>query len=153
MKPLSYLLLLFISVNVTAQTSWLVAGNTATSGDFLGTTNTQALELKTTNTGTPQPINFYTGNTQKATILANGNVGIGTTTPASVLHLNRNTAVPVVTQYTNPNALATNGTGFQPWLVFSFIWKNKQRSATNHHTYSCYIFNMLNMYVFAHKHT
>jgi hypothetical protein len=38
----------------------------------------------------------------------NTNVGIGTTAPSSVLHLARNTNVPVLTLYTNPNTF--NGT-------------------------------------------
>ncbi len=41
------------------------------------------------------------------------NVGIGTTTPGSVLHLNRNANAAVVTQYTNTSAVTINGTGFQ----------------------------------------
>ncbi len=56
------LALTLLSVKVNAQ-QWNTYGNSVGSTDFLGTTNTQPLELKTTNTTTPQPINFYTNDT------------------------------------------------------------------------------------------
>jgi hypothetical protein len=58
-------------------------------------------------------VNVSNATTNFAALFNGGDVGIGTTTPVSVLHLNRNAAVGVVTQYTNPNALSINGTGFQ----------------------------------------
>ncbi len=86
-------LLLFltcVSFGVFAQAPWYLSGNSTISGDFIGTTSTTPLELKTTNTGTPQPINFYTNNTQKATILANGNFGVGLLAPLYPLDVQDN---------------------------------------------------------------
>jgi hypothetical protein len=48
-------------------------------GDYVGTTNTQPLEIKTTNTGTPQPINIYTGNTIRARFTAGSTFSSGST--------------------------------------------------------------------------
>jgi hypothetical protein len=57
--------------------TWFTGGNTSAPGEFLGTINNQAL-------------NFRTNNTQRMTILGNtGWVGIGITTPTSVLHINK----------------------------------------------------------------
>ncbi len=69
MKKKTLLLLLTgATFGAFAQTPWYLIGNAPSTGDFMGTTNTEPLELKTTNTTTPQPINFHTNNTQRATI-------------------------------------------------------------------------------------
>lgn len=85
MKTILKIISVVFCVNMAiAQTPWVFPSNTPASGDFVGTTNAVPLELKTTSTtGGGQPINFWTNTTQKMTIQANGNVGIGTTfTPA-----------------------------------------------------------------------
>jgi hypothetical protein len=71
--------LTFISGVTSAQTPWILTGNTVGSGNFLGTTNAQPLEIMTTSTSPPQPINFYTNGAQQMTINDGGSVGIGTT--------------------------------------------------------------------------
>lgn len=71
--------------------SWALLGNTinpAGTGPgevFLGTRNEQPLILATTNTTTPQPIRFLTNNTERIRVLGNGNVGIGTAAPTTLL--------------------------------------------------------------------
>ncbi len=70
---------------------WSLTGNSITSayngttGNFLGTTNTQPLVLATTNTATAQPIEFLTNNTERARINSTGEFGIGTTAVAGRL--------------------------------------------------------------------
>jgi hypothetical protein len=69
---------IFISVNCAAVSqTWDRIGNNILTTDYLGTNNNQ-------------PLNFRTNNTQRMTILGNTDwVGIGITTPTSVLHINK----------------------------------------------------------------
>jgi len=59
---------------------WALTGNSITSawngssGNFLGTTNAQPLVIATTNTTTPQPIQFWTNNTERMRITDQGHV-------------------------------------------------------------------------------
>jgi hypothetical protein len=55
--------------------AWLLNGNAAAASDFIGTTN--AIDFR-----------IYTSNVERMTVEANGNVGIGTSTPAEKLHIN-----------------------------------------------------------------
>ncbi len=82
-----FLLLLALPFLGSGQTSWNLTGNTPIAGDFLGTTNTQPLELKTTNTTTGQPILFSTNNTEQMRLAADGNLGIGLAAPNYLLDL------------------------------------------------------------------
>lgn len=69
---------------------WRLGGNTnVVAASFVGPSPTNAfpLQLKTTNTTTPQPINFFTANIQRATILGNGNFGIGTLAPNNLIQV------------------------------------------------------------------
>lgn len=77
-----------------SSTDWQLVGNAiasawnGTSGSFLGTTSTQPLVLATTNTTTPQPIEFYTNNAEKMRLASTGELGIGLTpTSGRLLHV------------------------------------------------------------------
>lgn len=78
-------LLLAVSNFTYSQVAWETQGNSIGATDFLGTTNTQPLVLKTTNTTTAQPIIFSTNATEQMRLLANGNLGLGTSAPAHLL--------------------------------------------------------------------
>lgn len=80
---------------------WLTSGNGSTTPgtDFLGTTDNL-------------PLNFRTSNTQRMTVLANGNVGINTAAPTSKLHVVDNAQNNPTIQANNTNvtnATASNG--------------------------------------------
>ena len=69
--------------------TWDLSGNAiGTAANFLGTTDNQ-------------PLRFRTNNTEKMTILGNGNVGIGTTAPAYGLHVQSAAAAGYVAQFSN----------------------------------------------------
>jgi predicted acyltransferase (DUF342 family) len=73
--------------------AWMLTGNSITSawngssGNFLGTTNARPLVIATTDTTTPQPIQFWTRNVERVRITEAGDVGIGTRTPGARLHV------------------------------------------------------------------
>ena len=68
---------------LAAATAWALTGNSitsawdGTSGNFLGTTNAQPLVIATTNTTTPQPIQFCTNNTERMSVTARGAWALG----------------------------------------------------------------------------
>jgi hypothetical protein len=87
---------------------WLLGGNAATASSFLGTTNNQ-------------PLVFRTNNTEKMRLLANGYLGIGTTTPGMSLEA----AAP--SYYGGPALGASNGASRWTYLhvgpsEHSFMW-------------------------------
>ena len=65
-------------------------------------------------TTTNHRLDFYTNNTVKATFASNGNVGIGTTSPTTLLDVNADT-VRVRTARTPASASATGATGEICW--------------------------------------
>ena len=62
--------------SLVTSTAWDLNGNTGTNplNDFVGTTDNNSL-------------NFRTNNLNRMTLLSNGNLGLGTTTPTAALHL------------------------------------------------------------------
>lgn len=74
--------------------TWDLNGNT-TSGQFIGTINTQ-------------PFPIFTDNIERMRVAANGNVGIGTTSPTQLLHLNSTSSLQVAAHFTN-SATGTSG--------------------------------------------
>ncbi len=76
---------------------WSLAGNApaagynGTTGSFLGTTNTQPMVLATTNTTTPQPIEFFSNNVERARIASTGQLLVATTTPQATVTVNGET--------------------------------------------------------------
>ena len=119
------ILILFVGSNVGAQpTPWVFPGNTPSGTDFLGSTNTNPLELKTTNTSTPQPINFYTNNTQRMTLSSGGNLGINLTNPQNLLHVHSG-----VFQITNGTTGSGAGSGLLIGMNGTSMQIQQQESA------------------------
>jgi hypothetical protein len=78
-----------------ADDSWRISGNSAATGDFLGTTNSQPLVLKT-------------NSVERLRVDTSGNVGVGTTSPTQRLTVDGNTLLlgaddPVARGYTTTN--------------------------------------------------
>ncbi|MFI5219345.1 MAG: tail fiber domain-containing protein [Bacteroidia bacterium] len=75
-----------------AQAQWALGGNNGTNPptDFLGTIDNVRLAIKT-------------NSTERMTVAGGGNVGIGTTSPSSLLHLKSTSASDVFTEYANSN--------------------------------------------------
>ncbi|PSL29766.1 T9SS type A sorting domain-containing protein [Chitinophaga ginsengisoli] len=88
------------AASISGGSGWLLTGNAGTNpaSNFLGTLDTARLV-------------FRTNNTEKATILSNGNVGIGVSQAAKLLHVHNN----------NPNVEDNNAflSGRAPSLYFS----------------------------------
>ena len=105
MKKTSLLLVLCLcAVMLHGQSYWSLSGNNANSSNFLGTTNSQAL-------------NFKTNNTTRMTLSATqAFLGIGTTSPNMNLHIHSsNTSILgsfAGLQITNANTGSTNNDGF-----------------------------------------
>jgi len=74
-KPTLSAVLMVLSQLVFAQTgSWKLAGNSLTGTEKFGSKNSV-------------PVNFITNNTQRMTLTATGNLGIGVTSPKGKLHI------------------------------------------------------------------
>jgi len=74
--PISIIVTLFSIIRVAnAQADWNTGGNNITTTEYLGTdgSSTSPVEIKTIETGASAlPINFYTNNTQRATVDTSG---------------------------------------------------------------------------------
>jgi hypothetical protein len=87
--------------NADINNGWKLNGNAGTTAtDFIGTTDNKDFIIKTNNTNAIK-------------VLANGNVGIGTATPASKLDIKANASLPVVN-------IENSGTNFLSYGINSF---------------------------------
>ena len=78
--------------------SWLLTGNAISLNQFLGTTNAQ-------------PLNIRTNNVTRMTITSAGLIGVGTTTPASQLHVNTASGVGIRSDTSSANTGAAGVLG------------------------------------------
>ncbi len=107
MDPLGTNKLLWVSGGGPA---WSLTGNNGAVGEFLGTTGAFPLVISTTNTTTPQPIQFLTSGVERMRIEEqNGFVGIGTNTPLARFHVAGSSSIgpQVYVQNTAANQEAT----------------------------------------------
>ena len=119
----------------------------------IGTTNGFSIYKSTNNDGylwnySSNSIRFGTNNTERMCISANGNVGIGTTNPSSILHLhNTNTSGVVKILFTDlsTGTLVTNGFSiFKRENNEGYIWNHSNASlrfGTNDREKMCILAN------------
>ena len=78
-----------VTTKLNAQISYF--GNTGgTAGNYVGWANTEAFPLQIRHNATGQPVTFFTSNgtpTERMRLTPTGELGLGTTTPASFMHL------------------------------------------------------------------
>lgn len=111
-KIIIILILITTTVNAQTTTWWGVNGITANSNHWFGTKNNYALIFKT-------------NNTQKATILANGNFGVGTPNPTEKLEIAGKIKIVDGTEGMG-KILTSDATGVGTWItpaVPSNDWK------------------------------
>jgi hypothetical protein len=80
--------------------------NSGVSTDYVGWNSSQTFPVLVEHKGA-YPINFSTNGTQKATILSNGNFGVGTTAPANLLDVEGGVAIGA--GYSGTSTAPTNG--------------------------------------------
>jgi hypothetical protein len=97
-------------------TTWLIGGESSTGGGLLSGSSPYALAIGS-ESGT-YPIQFGINNRILASILANGNVGIGTTSPASLLHLlSSNDTQATIESTGNASVLSFRKGGTDQWYI------------------------------------
>lgn len=100
---------------------WALSGNSivsaynGSSGNFLGTTNTQPLVLATTNVSTPQPILFMTNNGEHMRLSATGYLGINQVNPSQRLEITDGNLY--LSNNGTPSQLQMQGTGNGSTLI------------------------------------
>ncbi|MDP4229252.1 MAG: hypothetical protein Q8916_02475 [Bacteroidota bacterium] len=122
-----------INTLISATTGWAVTGNATLSayngitGSYLGTSTAQPLVVATTNILSPQPIEFYTNNSEKMRLSSGGELGIGLSpTAGKLLHVAgtagtsniRLASLASATGTTGRIMFATDGTGDLQTLAF-----------------------------------
>jgi hypothetical protein len=98
-KTILLFIVLFIGIFINVQAQWSTSGNTLTSGDWLGSNNSQ-------------PLIFKTNNSEKMRILVTGEVGIGTTNPYGKVNVYTGltgTTVDMVNQVSGSISFANGG--------------------------------------------
>jgi hypothetical protein len=91
-KTITTITSLILLFSVNAQISTL--GNTGIAANYVGWANTEAFPLQIRHNATGQPITFFTSNgtpTERMRLTPTGELGLGTTTPSSFMHLNTTT--------------------------------------------------------------
>jgi hypothetical protein len=112
-KTITTITSMILLFSVNAQISTL--GNTGVAANYVGWANTEAFPLQIRHNATGQPITFFTSNgtpTERMRLTPTGELGVGTSTPSSLLHL---------TSTTSGNIFRTNGPNnvLNQWQLFT----------------------------------